>query len=129
MRLVEEDIVFPSMEEASKAMGGKNKTGICNCCKGKQEKACGYHWRYAEESAEDWEKRRQGYLLQLNASRRHGHVPVPVYCYNNHKTYNSCKEAAEELGLNPSSISRVCRGKNKATKKYRFRYAEDCEED
>lgn len=45
------------------------------------------------------------------------------------KTCNSCKEAAEERGLNPSGISHVCRGKNKTSRKNRFRYAEDCQED
>ena len=125
---VEEGIVYPSMEEASIAMGGKNKSGVCNCCKGKQIMACGYHWRYADDTAENWEERRQQYLSQLNASRRHGHVPVPVYCFNNKKTYNSCKEAAEDLGLNPSSISKVCRGKCRATKDFCFKYVEETDE-
>ena len=48
-----------------------------------------------------------------------------VYCLETNKTYPSVKQCAEELGLNKSSISNVCNGKQKQTKGYHFYYTEN----
>lgn len=48
-----------------------------------------------------------------------------VACYKEGilvKTFNSCKEAGRELKLDPSSISKVCRGVYTNTHNYVFRY-------
>ena len=37
--------------------------------------------------------------------------------------YESISQAAKELNLDPSSISKVCKGKLKQTHGYKFRYA------
>jgi len=45
-----------------------------------------------------------------------------VLCINNGNEYTSTKHAALELGLDSSSVSRVCTGLYKHTKGYLFRY-------
>lgn len=121
---VETGRVFSSMEEAVTAVGGKNKAGICNCCQGKCLTACGFQWRYANETGEEWMARRRKYLSSLIPSKRSGHTPVAVACEETGVIYNSCKEAAVALGLDASSISKVCRGKAKTTKNYHFKYVD-----
>lgn len=46
----------------------------------------------------------------------------PVRCLNDGKTYQSASEAARLLGLNDSSVARVCRGEWHHTKGMRFEY-------
>lgn len=41
--------VFSSFVEAAKSCGLKSGTTIALCCKGKQETAGGYHWKYADK--------------------------------------------------------------------------------
>ena len=45
-----------------------------------------------------------------------------VYCLTNGKVYPSASQAARELGLDDSSVSKVCRGKRKQTRGMIFRY-------
>lgn len=45
-----------------------------------------------------------------------------VYCLTNGKVYPSASQAARELGLDDSSVSKVCRGKREHTKGMVFRY-------
>lgn len=46
VRCVETGEVFDTIKDAQEWLG--IKTGICECCKGKLEKAGGYHWRYVD---------------------------------------------------------------------------------
>lgn len=48
-----------------------------------------------------------------------------VFCLNNFTEYESTKHAAKELGVESSSVSRVCKGIYKHTKGYIFRYIEN----
>lgn len=45
-----------------------------------------------------------------------------IICLNNSKKYYSIREAARNLNLDNSSISKVCKGKIKQTKGYKFKY-------
>lgn len=45
---IELDTTFYGTREAERQTG-TNHVCICNCCKGKQKTAGGYHWRYANE--------------------------------------------------------------------------------
>lgn len=47
-----------------------------------------------------------------------------VYCEETDLVYNSIHEAAKALGLYPTNICAVCKGKHKHTKGYHFSYAE-----
>jgi len=50
--------------------------------------------------------------------------PKKVVCLTNNKIYNSIKEAANELGLHSSNIIATCKGKQKYTGGYKFKYNE-----
>lgn len=45
-----------------------------------------------------------------------------VYCFQTSKTYPSIMQASAELGIHASGIGRVCRGEQKQTKGYTFKY-------
>ena len=49
---------------------------------------------------------------------------IPVYCVELDRVFNSCKECAEELGLNRGNICHMLKGKRKTTGGYHFRYEE-----
>lgn len=51
-----------------------------------------------------------------------------ILCSNG-KVYNSMREASEELGVLPQSISRICRGLKKTTKGLSFSYLEAMQDD
>ena len=46
----------------------------------------------------------------------------PIYCITNNTVYKSAHEAARQLNLNQSSVSKCCKCKRKSTKGYQFRY-------
>ena len=45
-----------------------------------------------------------------------------IYCIELNKIYNSIKEASEDLNIDGSSISKVCKGKRKTAGDYHWRY-------
>ena len=47
---------------------------------------------------------------------------IPVYCITNNTIYKSSCEAARQLNLNQSSITKCLKGKRKSTKGYQFKY-------
>ena len=55
-------------------------------------------------------------LMTSNAKKRE------VYCFQTNKTYPSIIQASAELGIHASGIGRVCRGEQKQTKGYTFKY-------
>ena len=50
---------------------------------------------------------------------------IPIYCVELDRVFNSCKECAEELGLNRSNICHVLKGKYNTTGNLHFQYASD----
>jgi len=48
-----------------------------------------------------------------------------VRCIETGVIYDSGKEAAEAMGLDPSHISKVCRGKLKSHKGFHFEFVEE----
>ena len=51
-------------------------------------------------------------------------VPRAVYCVELDKTFPTGKDAAKQLGLNPSCVSLCCNGKLKTSGGYHFRFAD-----
>ena len=49
----------------------------------------------------------------------------PVYCEELNKTFDGAHAAARELGLDNSHIIKCCKGKQKTTGGYHFRYQEE----
>ena len=47
---------------------------------------------------------------------------IPVYCFELDKTFYGAREAERELGINHSSISKSCQGKQKTTGGYLWEY-------
>lgn len=54
-------------------------------------------------------------------------ISKPIRCLQNNKIYPSQKAAAQELGLDQGSISKVVRGLMKKTKNYSFEYVTEGE--
>ena len=50
------------------------------------------------------------------------HTKRKVYCEETKTVYNSIHEAAKSLGLFPTNVCAVCKGKHKHTKGYHFMY-------
>lgn len=48
-----------------------------------------------------------------------------VYCYENRKTYASCAEAADDLGVTRGAITLCCQGKTHECKGYHLCYLDD----
>ena len=49
---------------------------------------------------------------------------IAIDSWGNETWYKSAREAARQLGLDPSTITAVIRGRRRSTGGYRFRYAE-----
>lgn len=48
-----------------------------------------------------------------------------VYCQELDKVYDSVQSCGKELGIPPTNISKICKGKLKSSKGYHFRYYND----
>lgn len=88
-------------------------------------KSCkGYHFLYAEDYEKlkkenrDWEN----ILDKIKNCKPYG---KRVYCIELDKTFNSIKEASDELNIDYSGISKVCRGKQETCGEYHWKYVKD----
>lgn len=128
--------IFSSAHEIEKEKGILH-TQINACCLHYKSSytAQGFHWVYLEEMP-DWSKEIAIQKIQEIESLRGG-TPLEkekayiarvsargkqVYCITNNTTYLSVREAGRALNIDSSSISRVCLGKQKSTKGYKFRF-------
>jgi hypothetical protein len=57
-----------------------------------------------------------------NPNLKSGNSSRPIVCTTNGLEYSSAKEAAIQLGLDPSGITKVLKGKNKQTMGFHFEY-------
>ena len=106
---VETGVRYESMREAAESVGVR-ASYICAVCNGRAKTAGGYHWRRLDrEYVEPTE-------LEIKTTW------VKVRCTTTGVVYNSIRAAAQMLNLDNSSISKVCRGKLKATKGLHFEY-------
>lgn len=100
---IETGIAYESVCDAARQLG-LDPGNISKCCRGEYNSTGRKHFCFEEE--------RGGYVIQ---ERKVDTTPKKVVCVENGKVYPSASEAARELGLNPSSISRCCNGKLKST--------------
>ena len=49
---------------------------------------------------------------------------IHVYCIELNKRYDSMKQAGEEMGVPRGNIGKACRGVNKSSAGYHWRYAD-----
>ena len=99
---------------------GTNSAVISNCCSGKGRSAGmvnGERAVYVYE--EDYEKLSQEEIInrvriaQAPTTGENNKLSKPVICLNTMQVYSNARDAANSLGLDFSSISKVCRGVNK----------------
>lgn len=99
--------VYNSSGEAERDLGVFGTT-ITQACKGTRKTAGGYRWAYTDK----------------NYSGKTYRKTRPVINLDTKKVYPSIKDASEELGLQKSKITLVCRGQRKTTGGYRWAYYE-----
>ena len=102
---------FESALEAERQLKIDNSS-IQKACKGKLNYAGvkqgqPLHWIYLK----DYDQEKVN-LLKNRTENLKG-VPIPVFCVELNKIFNSAAEAGKELEIDPSAIRKVIRGKNK----------------
>lgn len=93
---------------------------ITQCCKGNKAFAQGYVWRFHGEPFDKYDTK-----------IKHSSVKISKYSLDDIylETYNSCKEAAEDVGLKSSSIIIQCaKGKRKTAGGFKWYYADDIDQ-
>ena len=84
-----------------------------------------YGKRHNEKSKEKMREKRKG-LAHLDAEQvrklRESHYTRPVKNLDTNEVFRSIKEAAEKYKIEPTHITRVCKGKRKRTGGYRWVY-------
>ena len=134
VRCIETGIVYESAVAAAASLE-LNLSSLYSVCNGKTQNVNGLHFEYVDSTGKrvmsDEERRNR---LEATA------VPVlcvetgeefefksnwrAVRCLTNGVVYQAVNMAAKALGLDSSSISKVCRGKLKATKGCVFEYVD-----
>lgn len=107
--------IFESIKDCSLRLG-LDGSSITKVCKNKQSHTKGYHFMYEK----DYVNNPIPTFKSLEHVRR-------IICLNDKRIYNSIREAGRVYNLDFSGISKVCRGKNRSIKGYRFAYIEDYE--
>lgn len=119
-------------KKMSKAMMG-NQNGLGHpCTEEKKQKI---------SMAQKGRKLTEEHKAKLSEAAKKRHVPCSeekkkilsqnyphkkkVYCFEVNKVYSSVQECARKLKLNPSLVSRVCRGKLHTTGGYHLKYYDD----
>lgn len=82
--------------------------------------------KFSNEHRENLSKALKKVVYDPEWGRKSGKARMKkVFCLNNSIEYESTKHASRELVLDSGSVSRVCRGIQKHTKGYIFRYVEN----
>ena len=100
-------------------------TNICKVLKGKHKKCGGYTFTYATENITK-EELANRFIVEHSKnihSSKYNYINLLDNDGTIIKTYQNAKIAADELGLDNSTIVKVCKGKLKQTKGYKFGYA------
>lgn len=104
---LETKIIYPSVRIAEQST---KSAKIGNCCKGNQKTTNRLHWMYYKDyinaTQEEIEEKLKPVLLNQ-------HNAVSVVCLETGCKYNSISNASKTLKINSSSISNVCKNKQK----------------
>ena len=102
-----------SKQKMSEHKKGK-KTGVNNPFYGKT---------HSEETKKRFSEQRKGRKLSQEWRDNIGKSQFKkVLCVENNTIYESIKDCGEKLGIEPTHITRVCKGKGKTAKGYSFKY-------
>lgn len=119
---VEKNETHLGVVRASRAYGVPSSC-ISACCNGKQEMSGGFHWRYADETQEQWQERRNQFVWVKNATRGKS-----VVCVETGEVFQSAHAAAKHVngakGGTQVSILKCCRGERKTSQGFHWKYAE-----
>lgn len=104
--------IFNNCKEASD-ITGINRAGINECCNGKYKESGGYLWCF--EGNNNW--------------KNYSPIGKKVDMYSLDgsfiKTYSSIKQAADDIGVDYTTISAVCHNKGKTAKGYKWKFHEE----
>lgn len=105
---------FPSVSMAMRFLNKNSCSHILQCCNKERSSYCNYIWRYGD----DIEK----VLPQSFIHTR----KVSQYDLSGNfiRVFNTVKDAAQAVGINPNNISRACRGGRPSAGGYKWQYAE-----
>lgn len=119
---VETGETFESVVSASKS-AGTHVSCIADCCHGRQDTSCGFHWRFANETQEVWNERRSTFLLGMQSTRGKS-----VMCVETGEVFCSAHAAAKHINGakngTQQSILKCCRGIRKSTHGYHWKFAD-----
>ena len=96
---------------------------IYDCCIGKQKTAGDCCWAYYDDYIKDPDKYNE--LKYDDNYVKHEYKPKRVLCIETNVIYNSITEAANSIGVDRSTISKVCRGIRKTVGKLHWKYIDD----
>lgn len=119
---IETGKVFSCAMEASEILHIPH-SHISSVCAGNRRTAGGYHWRYASDTQEEWENRRQH---RLECSGITGYPKV--ICIETGEVFEQPKTAAEKIGVHPSSITNVCSGVQLSAGGFHWKYLHETEQ-
>lgn len=116
---IETGTTFRSAVDAAEKLNISRAHIISACC-GKRKTAGGFHWRYAAETQDEWENRRNKYILQTGIKE----IPK-IVCIETGEMFDQPKIAAESVGVHPSNITKVCSGDQLTAGGYHWKYANE----
>lgn len=114
--------VFDTMNDACIKYNISHKC-IYDCIKGKQHIAGGCCWAYYDDYIKDPDKYNK--LKYDDNYIGHECKPKKILCVEAGVIYNSITDAANSVGVDRSTISKVCRGKRKTTGGYHWQYIDE----
>lgn len=113
---------YKTVSEAARSVGVA-VTCISDCCKGRLETSAGCRWRYASETEEDWQRRRDAFVSHKKITRG-----KKVRCVETGQVFQSAQAAAKYInnaeGGTQQSILKCCRGERKSARGYHWKYAD-----
>lgn len=109
---IELDKTWDTVKEASTGLG-INKDSISHNCRGVNKSAGGYHFKYVDDKEIHVNRDVNG---SLNPRAR------KVFCIELNRQWDTLKDCAEEIGVTPQMISKVCRGERKTANNFHFKY-------
>lgn len=109
---VELDKTWDTVKDAAAELG-IHKDSISHNCRGVNKSAGGYHFKYVD----DKEKHSNRMVSGSNNPKAR-----KVFCIELNKEWDTLKNCAEEIGVSPQMISKVCSGERKTAKQLHFKY-------
>jgi hypothetical protein len=112
VRCTETGQTWNSIVECAAELNIKEDSIVANC-RGKNRSAYGYHFEYIDSK-----------ISKRNIDVNGGNNPTAksVICIEDNRCWKSATECANDIGVSPSMIHAVCRGKKNTAKGFHFKY-------